>query len=101
VRFYENGIVSLNLPIADEALRARASRTTHPLALHLLSSLCAAVTERNFTVDNPYLFKTKAEVVASLAERQAAHLIAHTCSCSHLMFQSRERRHCGRCSQMY
>ena len=99
VRFYENGIVSLNLPIADEALRARASRTTHPLALHLLSSLCAAVTERNFTVDNPYLFKTKTEVVASLAERQAAHLIAHTCSCSHLMFQSRERRHCGRCSQ--
>jgi hypothetical protein len=29
VRFYENGVVSLNLPIAGEALRARASRTTH------------------------------------------------------------------------
>jgi hypothetical protein len=33
VRFYENGIVSLNFPIAEEALRARASRTTHPIAL--------------------------------------------------------------------
>ena len=99
VRFYENGIVSLNLPIADEALRARASRTTHPIALQLFTSLFTAVTERNFIVDNPYLFKTKTEVVATLAKHQAAHLIAHTCSCSHSMFQSKTRRHCGRCSQ--
>jgi hypothetical protein len=70
VRFYENGIVSLNLPIAEEVLRARASRTTHPVALHLLASLCAAVTERDFTVDNPHLFKTKAEVVATLATHE-------------------------------
>jgi hypothetical protein len=99
VRFYENGIVSLNLPIAQEALRARASRTTHPVALHLLASLCAAVIERDFTLDNPYLFKTKAEVVATLATHRAAHLIADTCSCSHSMFQSKTQRHCGRCSQ--
>ena len=59
VRFYENGIVSLNLPIAQEAIRARASRTTHPIAFHLLESLCAAVTERTFFVDNPFIFKTK------------------------------------------
>jgi len=52
VRFYENGIVSLNLPVAEEVLRARASRTTHPVALHLLIALCTAVTDRNFAVDN-------------------------------------------------
>jgi len=99
VRFYENGIVSLNLPIAEEALRARASRTTHPMALHLLSSLCTAVMERDFTVDNPFLFRTKTEVVESLATHHAAHLIAYTCSCSHSMFQTKTQRHCGRCSQ--
>lgn len=99
VRFYENGIVSLNLPIAGEVLRARASRTTHPVALWLLTSLCTAVTERDFTVDNPYLFKTKTEVVASLAKYGAAHLIPHTCSCSHSMFQTKTQRHCGRCTQ--
>lgn len=99
VRFYENGIVSLNLPIAQEVVRARASRTTHPIALHLLQALCAAVTERNFAVDNPYLFKTKVEVVATLANNKAAELIADTCSCSHLMFQTKTQRHCGRCSQ--
>jgi hypothetical protein len=99
VRFFENGVVSLNLPIAQEALRSRASRTTHPLALHLLSSLCAAIVEANFAVDNPFLFKTKTEVVASLAPHQAAHLIGSTCSCSHSMFQTKTQRHCGRCSQ--
>src|SRR6202043_2127306 len=82
-----------------EALRARASRTTHPMALHLLSLLCAAVTERNFTVDNPFLFKTKTEVVESLATHHAAHLIAYTCSCLHSMFQTKTQRHCGRCIQ--
>jgi len=41
VRFFENGIVSLNLPVADEVLRSRASRTTHPVAIHLLQSLCS------------------------------------------------------------
>lgn len=99
IRFYENGVLSVNLPLAEEVLRARASRTTHPLALHLLSSLAAAVTERELPIDNPFLLKTKTEVVQSLAANDATDLIALTCSCSHLMFQSGEKRHCGKCSQ--
>ena len=99
VRFYENGVVSLNFPIAQEVLRSRASRTTHPLALHLLSSLSTAMVETNFAVDNHFLIKTKTEVVASLATHQAAQLIGATCSCSHSMFQTKTQRHCGRCTQ--
>jgi hypothetical protein len=99
VRFFENGIVSLNLPVADEAIRARASRTTHPIALYLLQSLCRAVTKRDFVIDNPYLFKTKTDVVESLAAHGVPHLIPYTCSCAHLMFKSKTQLHCGRCSQ--
>ena len=99
VRFFENGIVSLNLPVADEAIRARASRTTHPVALHLLQSLCRTIIGRDFAVDNPYLFKTKTDVVESLTTNGAAHLIPYTCSCAHLMFKSKAQLHCGRCSQ--
>jgi hypothetical protein len=50
-------------------------------------------------IDNPFLFKTKAEVVKILAEHDQTDLIALSCSCSHLMFQSGEKRHCGSCSQ--
>jgi hypothetical protein len=99
VRFYENGVLSVNLPLAEEALRARASRTTHPVTLHLLSLLAAAVTGRELMIDNPFLFKTKAEVVQVLTKHDQTDLIALSCSCSHLMFQSSEKRHCGHCSQ--
>jgi hypothetical protein len=99
VQFFENGIVSLNLPVADEAIRARASRTTHPVALQLLKSLCSAVAERDFAVDNPYIFKTKTDVVTILSTNKAAHLIPYTCSCAHSMFKSKTQWHCGSCSQ--
>jgi hypothetical protein len=99
VRFYENGVLSVNLPLAEEALRARASRTTHPVTLHLLSVLAAAVTGRELLIDNPFLFKTKAEVVQILAKHDQTDLIALSCSCSHLMFRPSEKRHCGQCSQ--
>lgn len=99
VRFYENGVLSVNLPVAEEVLRARASRTTHPVALHLLSSLAAAVISRELPIDNPFLFKTKTEVVQILSRHDATDLIALTCSCSHLMFQSGQKRHCGGCGQ--
>jgi len=100
VRFFENGVVSLNLPLADEVLRSRASRTTHPLSLKLLSELLSLVTGRDFVVDNPYVFSTKTEVVSSIAARGAAHLIGKTCSCAHTgLFQSNSQWHCGTCSQ--
>jgi Queuosine biosynthesis protein QueC len=99
IRFYENGVLSVNLPLAEEALQARASRTTHPATLHLLSLLAAAVTGRELLIDNPFLFKTKTEVVQVLAKHDQTDLIALSCSCSHLMFQSSEKRHCGQCSQ--
>ncbi|HEX8815368.1 MAG TPA: hypothetical protein VF753_07700 [Terriglobales bacterium] len=99
VRFFENGVVSLNLPVADEVLRSRASRTTHPIALHLLQLLCTAVVNREFIVDNPYFYRTKTEVVEVLPSLGFPHLIAHTCSCAHSMFKSKSRWHCGKCSQ--
>lgn len=99
VRFYENGVVSLNLPIAQEALRSRASRTTHPFALHLLSRLCESVVGSPFVVDNPFISKTKTEVLDSIAAHGGSHLIQHTCSCSRSMFQSKSHPHCGKCSQ--
>jgi hypothetical protein len=39
IRFYENGITSLNLPICEQVVGARASRTTHPQALNGFSKL--------------------------------------------------------------
>jgi 7-cyano-7-deazaguanine synthase in queuosine biosynthesis len=97
--FFENGIVSLNFPVADEALRARASRTTHPLALAYFSDFFRLVLDRQFTVDNPFIFKTKTEIVSLIAKNGGGHLIGLTCSCSHQMFVPKTQLHCGACSQ--
>jgi hypothetical protein len=99
VRFFENGVVSLNLPVADEVTRARASRTTHPAALHYFGNFFSMVLGREIVVDNPFLFKTKADIVSLIGTNNAAELIGLTCSCSHPMFQSKTRWHCGTCSQ--
>lgn len=82
IRFFENGIVSLNLPVADEAVRARASRTTHPLILHLFGRLYSSVTGRQITVDNPYLFKTKTDVGRSACRPQR-----RASDCLHLLMR--------------
>ena len=100
VSFFENGIVSLNFPVADEALRARASRTTHPLALSYFGEFFRLVLDRPFKVDNPFIFKTKTEVVSLIAKHGGSHLIGLTCSCSHQgIFTPRTQLHCGACSQ--
>lgn len=100
VRFYENGVISLNWPLADEALRSRASRSTHPKSLLRLQELYRLVTDdTGFAVDNPYVFKTKTEVVSLINERCASDLIEHSCSCVHTMFQPKTQWHCGRCGQ--
>lgn len=99
VRFFENGVVSLNLPVADEVLRARASRTTHPHALRLLAEFASLVMRRPYVVENPYLTKTKADIVSTIATHGAGHLIGHTVSCAHTMFMPKAQQHCGACSQ--
>jgi 7-cyano-7-deazaguanine synthase in queuosine biosynthesis len=99
VRFFENGVVSLNLPVADEVTRARASRTTHPAALHLFGRFFSMVLGREVAVDNPFLFKTKTEVVSLIGTNNGADLIQLTCSCAHSIFQSGTQWHCGGCSQ--
>lgn len=100
VSFYENGVVSLNFPVADEVLRARSSRTTHPLILDYYTEFLQLVLETPFVVDNPFIFKTKADVVQLIAKGGGSHLIGQTCSCSHQgIFTSKTQLHCGTCSQ--
>jgi 7-cyano-7-deazaguanine synthase in queuosine biosynthesis len=100
VRFFENGVVSLNFPVASETVGARASRTTHPLALHNFSKLYEMVLERPIAIDNPFIHLTKAEVLGELARHGRQDLISYTCSCAHQGYgQTRLSLHCGTCSQ--
>jgi 7-cyano-7-deazaguanine synthase in queuosine biosynthesis len=99
IRFYENGIVSLNLPVADEVLRSRASRTTHPISIAILNDLFDEIVERRITIDNPFLFFSKRQVIEKLKAANATDLIPYSCSCAHVMYRTKNQQHCGTCSQ--
>lgn len=99
--FYENGVVSINLPLAEQFKNARASRTTHPKVIHGLSRLLSLVSEKDFRVENPFLWTTKTEVVHLLEDNGGTALLNKTVSCSRTFDSglSSVHTHCGRCSQ--
>ena len=98
IRFFENGIMSFNLPIAPQVVGSRATRSTHPLALSQMTAFATTVLGRSFEVTNPFVWQTKAEVVRLLEEHGQAKLIARSISCTHIRKRG-PRAHCGECAQ--
>lgn len=99
IRFFENGIVSLNLPPAAQVVGARATRTTHPQVLAGFRRIFDAVFSQPFSVENPYAWMTKAEVVGRISAGGCGDLIRHSRSCTRVHDMTKLHPHCGRCSQ--
>lgn len=96
---YENGITSLNFAETQDLMNGRASRTTHPQTLAKLQELFSAIAEDEFHIYNPYLFKTKTEVVEVLKTHNELDLLDSSVSCSVTRNKERGNSHCGKCSQ--
>jgi len=99
ITFYENGIVSLNLPYAAHVVGSRATRTTHPKVLSDLSDLFGLVTDGPFKVVNPFLWTLKSEILTSIRDCGCDDLIAGSFSCTRVQLRTGTRSHCGLCSQ--
>jgi 7-cyano-7-deazaguanine synthase in queuosine biosynthesis len=99
LRFYENGVVSFNLPIATQVVGARATRSTHPRVMRDLDAFLSALLGQVIEVQNPYIWKTKTEVASVLAQSDHSDLLPHSVSCSHVYNMTKLKTHCGRCSQ--
>lgn len=99
ISFYENGVTSVNLPIVEQLVGARATRTTHPEAVAGFRRLFSFMSDSDFAVDTPFLWKTKADVVNIIKDVGQADLIKYAVSCSHIFAMSKLATHCGCCSQ--
>lgn len=99
IRMYENGVVSLNLPISEQLIGAKATRTTHPRVIKGFAKLFSLIMDKPFQVENPFLWETKAEVLARIASTGCSDLIEYSVSCSHTMGRTKRHTHCGKCSQ--
>jgi hypothetical protein len=99
IRFYENGVVSINLPISPQVVGGRATRTTHPQVLNGFAEIFSAIFQKPFAVENPFRWMTKAEVVQSIRDAGCGDVIKHTVSCTHVWEMTTLKTHCGVCSQ--
>ncbi|WP_339749228.1 7-cyano-7-deazaguanine synthase [uncultured Rubinisphaera sp.] len=99
IRFYENGVISLNLPICAQVVGSKATRTTHPRVSRGFENLLTLVSDRPFQVENPFRWITKGEVVEKIAKAGCAELITDSISCTHTWEMNNHASHCGYCSQ--
>lgn len=99
VSFHENGVVSLNLPPVGNVLGTRATRTTHPQTIARFSKFLSLVFTPGIRIDNPYFWRTKREVVETVARLGMSDQIGQTRSCADVHNQTKQHVHCGRCSQ--
>ena len=99
VRFYENGVISLNLPVCAQVAGGRATRTTHPKVMKGFQEIISLVAGEPFTIENPFIWKTKADVVEVITKAGCADLIAHSMTCTHTWEMTNQHTHCGGCSQ--
>lgn len=99
VRLADNGFISINLPITDQAVGAQASRTTHPKFLRLFNELAELVLEHGVEVRNPLRNLTRAEALLVLKDAGVPELLGEARSCAHPRGRTIYAPHCGTCSQ--
>lgn len=99
VSFFENGVVSQNLPISRQVIGTMATRTTHPAALAKLEHLLSMIHDTRFAVENRFVWSTKTDIVTKLRTHGAADLIKDTVSCNNVRDRTVLETHCGACSQ--
>lgn len=97
--FYENGVISHNLPISAQVVGTMATRTTHPLSLRKLNTLMEQLGPDHVPIENRYCWLTKKEVVQRIAENGGQERIPISVSCTSIREQTTQHTHCGTCSQ--
>ena len=93
---YENGIGAINLPYTKSSVGLDHSRSVHPITLLKVSNVLSDLLGQSFTVNNPFLFWTKAEMCRSLFENRSINIVKLTSSCDSP--HRKQPTQCGYCS---
>ena len=97
--FYENGVVSLNLPITKDIRGGRATRTTHPKVIDGFAQIFSLALGKEIKIDHPFQWFTKKEIILKIKEHGVQDMLAKTNSCTRPRIWTKHEKHCGMCSQ--
>jgi len=96
VMIAENGQMAIHLPLTAARLGAFSTHTAHPEFVDKASSFFSQLLDFQITITNPYLYKTKSEVVAKLVANHKP-AIELSVSCWRGSRLSKDFKHCGEC----
>jgi Queuosine biosynthesis protein QueC len=91
----ENGQMAIHLPLSPARIGAFSTHTAHPEFVRRMAHLLSEALEIEILVENPYLYLTKAEVVARITQAHRGAL-CKAVSCWRASRVTRSR-HCGEC----
>lgn len=95
VMIAENGQMAIHLPLSAARIGSFSTHTAHPEFVRLASEVFSKLLEYNITITNPFLYKTKAEVVKTLATKHQV-AVVESVSCWRGSRVSTSN-HCGEC----
>ena len=91
---FENGILTMALPLSEARVGGMSTRSTHPRVIALMNQLCGKL-ELPCALINPFVYQTKAEIIRDLLRPALAPFdIQRTLSC---WAAGRSSRQCGGC----
>ncbi len=95
VMIAENGQMAIHLPLSAGRISAFSTHTAHPEFVTLMSSILSKILNYKINIENPFLYKTKSEVVKLILPKHKE-VIAQTVSCWRANRVS-NYHHCGIC----
>lgn len=97
IEMFESGVGAINLPLMAGMVGSKATRSSHPEFLRLMSKLTSLVADSEVNFVLPFGNKTKAEVVKILAAPELQPFAAMTASCIHYPIRHKKYKQCGLC----
>ena len=99
IRLCDNGVMSINLRKLDQTIGSMATRSTHPVFLKRFERLARSAFRDTIRIVNPFITRTRAEVLEVLRDAGHADLIQEAVSCSRTEGMTASQPHCGTCTQ--
>jgi 7-cyano-7-deazaguanine synthase in queuosine biosynthesis len=96
VMIAENGQMAIHLPITEGRIGPYSTRTAHPDILRMMEGLFTSVLSMALTIENPYVNRTKAEVVSNVV-KHLPEAIPISSSCWKNARLKGGATHCGFC----
>jgi 7-cyano-7-deazaguanine synthase in queuosine biosynthesis len=97
----ENGQMAIHLPLTSGRIGAFSTHTANPTVLAEMESFLSTVLQFGLKIRNPYVYKTKAEVVSVILKNLPNSIELSTSCWKNTRITEHGATHCGECIPCY